>query len=69
MYGHLLGENCCWSLLGLKGLKVDGPAGGLNPRFGRPVVFQLSNRALSPCNVVKSNLDIERKPPQNSPCW
>ena len=28
----LLGENCRWSLLGLKGLKVDGPAGGLNPR-------------------------------------
>ena len=28
----LLGENCCWSLLELKGLKVDGPAGGLNPQ-------------------------------------
>ena len=22
----LLGENCCWSLLGLKGLIVHGPA-------------------------------------------
>ena len=67
----LLGENCCWSLLGLKarlmvrpgvwtrGLLFGRPAGSLSTELTGLWVHVI---------VLKSNLVIEKKP-QNSPYW